>query len=318
MCRVAAGDDPGAPLGGEVETSFEDLADLAARGETIQQAVLAAEAAWDEGDHAVVVEALRPVLDDPVTWALVRQVDVEGVAAEIAYQGGISRLQCGDADGAAAWLGLVADDPDCPDAVRRGLAQVHLARGAFDEVARLLDLGPGAAPFDLAVATYASGLRGAHDEVVAHARACFEAMDATRGELHPWDVAGVNVLVGLALAEVGEGDMAMVAADNALALVEGTPPTLPIRPQALTVVAAACRLAGDLDGADRALGETWELLAVDTADRGAAEREAGRCCRQAGREDAARDWFARAATTYRAAGHTWLADAVEAEATAGA
>jgi hypothetical protein len=304
--------------GQELRVDLDDLLDLQERAAIIERAVLEADAAWEGGDHVAVVEHLTPLLDDEVTWSLVRHLDSGGIAVTLAYQGGISRLQCGDPDGAAAWLSLVVDDPDVTPEVRRGLAQIELTRGDFEAVDRLLDTGEGASAMDLAIATLAAGYRGDHDRVMELGAAAFEATTPSPEDDHPWDLAGRNVLIGQALVEVGEAERAMVSANNALDLISGAPRELPLIPQAWTLAAGAYRLHGDLDGAAAALNEAWDLLLVDTCDRGMAEREAARCYRQAGNEPSARNGYAAAVASFQAAGERFLAEATEREAAQGA
>lgn len=298
-------------------TAFSDpthALDVAARLQNVTDAVTDAEDRYARGDHAGVVAALTPVLDDPEIgpW-LVASLPPE-LGAELVYHGGISRLQCGDPDGAANWLGIgVATGAD-DGRVRRALAQVELTRGELDRAEVLLDTGADAEPMDLAIATAVAGYRRDHDAVVERGRATFEAARRLEDGLHPWDVAGMHVLVGLALVEVGEGEQALAAADRVATLVEGAPPELPLVAQGLIVAAGAHRLAGRIEPALDALRSAWPMLQADTCDRGMAEREVARCHRAAGRPTDAADFYAQAAATFTAAGERFLASEAEREA----
>jgi hypothetical protein len=291
-------------------TAFDEpveALEVAARLQRTMHAVTDAEDRYARGDHAGVVAALTPVLDDPEIgpW-LVASLPPE-LGAELVYHGGISRLQCGDPDGAANWLRIgVATGAD--DArVRRALAQVELTRGELDRAEVLLDTEADAEPMDLAIATAVAGYRRDHDAVVARGRATFEAAERLPDDLHPWDVAGMHVLVGLALVEVGEGESAAAAAERVATLVEGAPPELPLVAQGLIVAAGAHRLAGRIDLALDALRPAWPMLQPDTCDRAMAEREVARGHRAAGRPADAADFYARAVATFTAAGERFLA-----------
>ncbi len=294
-------------------TTPEEALEVAARLQGMMHAVTDAEDRYARGDHAGVVAALTPVLDDPDIgpW-LVGSLPPE-LGAELVYHGGISRLQCGDPDGAADWLGIgVATGAD-DERVRRALAQVELTRGELDRAEVLVNTEPDASPMDLAIATAVAGYRRDHATVVARGRTALEAARRVQDDLHPWDVAGMHVLVGLALVEVGEGAEALAAADRVASLVDGAPPELPLVAQGLIVAAGAHRLAGRIEPALDALWSAWPMLQADTCDLGMAERELARCQRAGGRPTEAASSYAQAAATFAAAGERFLAADTERE-----
>jgi hypothetical protein len=282
----------------------------------IVDAVRASEERYAHGDHAGVVATLTPVLEDARHRALLLGLLPPDAAADLVYQGGISRLQCGDPDGAADWLGLAvatgADDARIP----RALAQVEMTRGELDRAEAALGIHAGATATDLAIATAVAGYRRDRTEVLRRAVVALDVADRSQADMHPWDLAGVYVLVGLALLEVGEGTQCLALARMVRTLIEGAPPELPLAVQAETLAAGAHRLAGDLDAAEVALAATWPLLQPDTCDQGMTEREAARLHRAAGRPGDAADFYARAVATFRSAGERFLAAETEREAAA--
>lgn len=280
----------------------------------LAQAMDEADDAWSSGDHPSVVGILTAVLDDPSSADLAESVGLGDAFEVTAYQGGMSRLIGGDPDGAARWLRLVASRPEVSRTVVRGLAQIELALGDLDECERLLDVGEGATAMDLGIVTLVAGYRGDGATVMERGRATYDQLVAEADEMHPWDVAGVNLLLGTALVEVGEGAAALTAANNAVRLVEDAPPELPLGPQALIVAAGAHRLEGDLDTADRMLSAAWDRLQPGTSDMGAAQREAARCYRAAGHPTQAKGYYDQAIATFQAAGERWQAGALEREA----
>jgi hypothetical protein len=214
------------------------------------------------------------------------------------------------------WFRLVADDPNVPPKIRRGLAQVELARGAFDVVDDLLETGPGADPFDLAIAAMAAAYRRDHAGVSELASAALVALSDSSIEHNSRSVASLIVGVGQSFAEVGEGERAMRAAERVRELTAGAPPDDPLVIEGVTLEAAAHRLAGDRERARATLDEVWDHLDVDSCDRGLAERESARRLRDEGNEPAAQSAYTRAVSTFRAAGERWLADSTEQEAAA--
>ena len=295
-------------------TGFDEALATFDLGERILDTAQRSDDAFAQGDHAQVVEILEPLLEDPDAWALMRRVDDLTVSQLLVYQGGMSKMICGDLDGAARWLRLVADDQDLQPSLVRGLAQLELALGNFDACEQMLRTAAGSGATDHAIATLAAGYRADRDLVLERTAATREALEVEAPALHPWDVAGVNLLLGTALVEVGEGASAAMAADNATVLIADAPPEVPLGAQALTVAAGAHRLLGDLDRAGLLLTAVWERLEPGTADLGAAQREAARCHLAAGDVDAARIRFEQAVATYRAAGQRWLAESTGQEA----
>lgn len=298
-------------------TAFSDPVDaleVAARLQSVMQAVADAEERYSRGDHAGVVAALTPALDDPEVGPWLVASLPQDMAAELLYHGGISRLQCGDPDGAANWLRIgVATGAD-DDRVRRALAQVEIGRGELDQAEALLDTGPAAAPMDLALAAAVAGYRCDHAEVVRRCDALLAVTEHGSVDLHPWDRAGTYVLAGLALLEVGEGQRVAAAAERVRALVEGAPPELPLVAQGSILAAGAHRLAGDLVAAEASLVEALALVRPATSDLGLVELEAARIHRAAGREAEATEGYRRAVATFTAAGERFLVERTEAEA----
>ena len=262
-----------------------------------------AEDAWTAGSYAEVAAELGPCLDDADAWAALAAAPER--ASELVYRAAISALQVGDVDDSARWFAHIPDSWPVPGAIRRGQAQVHLVRGELDAVDELLDLGPEAEPSDLAIALSAAGRRGDAAAVQALGARAFEAIESAA--MHPWTLADLNLLVGEALVETGDGTKAMVTANNALDLLAGAPEDLATRGVAWIVAAGAYRLHGDLDEADRALSQEWDLIERTPGDLGRAQREAGRCYLAAGHPAEAGRWFALAAASFDAAGDRWLA-----------
>ncbi len=294
----------------------EDLGELSDQIASVQRAMVSAEEAFLDGDPATTVERLRAVLDDPARWTLANEVLGAETATTMAYQGGIGSLQCGDPDRAAAWLGLVADRLDEAPHVRRALAQVQVYRGELDAAEALLDTDEGAAPFDLALAALVAGYRSDGETTLRRSSAAVAAMDASAAELHPWDLAGMHVLVGQALVESGERDRARQSAQRVAELLVDAPPTLPLVPQSHTLTAAVARLDGDAARSESLLEAVWGMVEPDTDDLATAEREKARCRRALGDEAGAQEWYARAAATFGRAGHLFLAQATVDEARA--
>jgi uncharacterized protein DUF4240 len=266
---------------------------------------MTARSAFERGDHAAVVDALAPVLDDPVRWGvLMLRTDLP---VDAAYMGGISRLVAGDPDGAAAWLRLVVDSPDVPPHVRRALAQVELSRGELDAAIRLLDDRADAALLDRALRMVAALRAGELDDARRRADDLEHTL-AAGTEGHAWDEAGIHAQLGFVLVELHHGSRAAAAADAIVRLTSGASARLPLIGQERVLRAGALRLAGDLDGAAAILDGVRDTLEDGTCDRGLAEREDARVLRARGLDAAAREAYETAVRTLDAAGERWLAD----------
>lgn len=308
----AAPGGAGPPDGDTVMSGVTSAADL----QIILAAVQGAEAQWTQRNHAGVVDALVPVLDHPVRRTQMSGILPPDLVRELLYRGGISRLQCGDPDGAADWLGMAVTMGVDDGRTRRALAQVEVSRGELDRAEALLDTGPDAVPMEFAIATAVAGYRRDRAEVLRRSAAMFAATDRSEADLHPLDVASMYVAAGLALVEVGEWTQVLALAEVVRSLVEGAPPGVPLAEQCGIMVAGAHRLAGDLEAAEVELRTAWPHLQPDTCDLGLAEREAARLRRAGGHAGEIADLYARAAATFRAAGEQFLAADTEREAAA--
>lgn len=130
-----------------------------------------------------VVATLTPVLEDARHRALLLGLLPPDAAADLVYQGGISRLQCGDPDGAADWLGLAvatgADDARIP----RALAQVEMTRGELDRAEAALGIHAGATAMDLAIATAVASYRRDRTEVLRRAVVALDVADRSQADM---------------------------------------------------------------------------------------------------------------------------------------
>ena len=271
-------------------------------------------AAFEAGDHVVAVELLGRILDDPAAWELAGAI--EELRTTAAYVGGMCRFILGDTDGASAWLRKALDQPRVPPHVRRGLAQIELARGELDAADQLLDRQGDAAPLDRALTAVVALRRG--DVGAARAIAADLSRDLELpSDAHPWDLAGIHVQLGFVALELPDADGAESAAEAVSRLAAGAPREVPLLPQGEIVLAGALRLRGEHDKARTILSPLSDELRAGTCDRGLAERESARCARAAGDETEGARLYVAAAATFRAAGERWYAESTEAEAQLG-
>lgn len=174
------------------------------------------------GDHDRAEEILRPLFDDRDSWALISINSDSRVG--VAYALGIGDLIAGRVDRAADTFRRVIDDMDDHDELRRGLAQVELARGDLDAAAALLDPAPQAARFDRVLSAKLSWRHGDSEEAVRRARD--ELQRPTSRDDHPWDVAGSLLQAGQIFADAGLADDARRAAKAMKPHLRGAPSDL--------------------------------------------------------------------------------------------
>ena len=298
--------DDGGPL--VVEVGPGGPAGVADRDglDALMDAVVEGLMAYSDGDHARSRRALGPLVDDPAALEALAEVGFD--VGDVAYAAGMSRFVGGDPDGAAVALRVGTDAGDPSDPLRRGLAQVELARGALDAAAALLDERPQASVMDQALVATLAARRGATDD--ARRRAVELTRVAVDEAGHPWDLAGAWVQAGQVLAAVGDGAEVLALVDSMGPLLEDAPPELPLLGQRRLLRVSGLRLLGRLDEAAAELDGLAEQ--VRGGDRGLALAEAARLERAGG--DDASETYAAAVEALPGAGETWLAAAVRAEA----
>lgn len=174
------------------------------------------------GDHARAEEILRPLFDERDSWALISTNPDSRVG--VAYALGIGDLIAGRVDRAADTFRRVIDDVDDHDELRRGLAQVELARGDLDAAAALLDPTPQAARFDRILSAKLSWRRGDSEDAVRRARE--ELNRPTSKDDHPWDIAGSLLQAGQIFVDAGLAEDARRAAKAMKSHLRGAPSDL--------------------------------------------------------------------------------------------
>ncbi len=269
--------------------------------------------AFAAGDHTTCVEALGPIVSDPDRWRWVEHSGHDPVT--VAYAVGMSWFIVGDPDAAARSLALVADGDATPDHVRRGMAQVHLARGDLEGAALLLQERSRSPMIEHALRTTLLQRAGEHGAAARTARKLLRLRRIPGVSPHPWDLAGVLVQIGFVFVELGDAKRALSCADSIDGLTRDAPVELPLPAQGRTIRAGALRLLGDHDAALALLEVLVDTSGHGTCDRGLVERELARVHRATGDPRAA-EVYRTAATTFLAAGERWLAQDVAGESAA--
>ncbi|MGH3650333.1 MAG: tetratricopeptide repeat protein, partial [Acidimicrobiia bacterium] len=258
-------------------------------------------------DHAGARSILAPIIDDPEQWAIVEAFP--DLRTGVAYAVGMGRMLRGDVDGAAEILRRVEGDVGEADHLRRGLAQVELARGELEAAARLLDDSPEAARFDRVLTAQLLWRRG--DRRAARDRARRELTMPIRPEDHPWDVAGALQQAGRILADAGEIGPAVEASAQMRRLLYGAPDTLPLLTHLALLEAALERVGGRPEAA---LNRLAGLTGLDGTDLAEWHRERARALAALGRADEAASTYAAAIESFSTAGERWEAQATHDEA----
>ncbi len=228
------------------------------------------------GNHARAEEILRPLFDDRDSWALIATNPDSRVG--VAYALGIGDLIAGRVDRAAETFRRVIDDVDQHDELRRGLAQVELARGDLDAAAALLDPTPQAARFDRILSAKLSWRRGDSDDAIRRARD--ELARPTSKDDHPWDIAGSLLQAGHILVDAGLVDDARRAAKAMKPRLRKAPPDLELVIELRLLEASVERIQGR---PDKALSRIAAVRNAEGYSLAAWHREHARTLRDLGR-----------------------------------
>lgn len=266
--------------------------------------------AFHRGDHAAAAAILEPLLDSAEQWRQVKEMWHRGT--DVAYAVGMGRFFAGDPDGASSALRRVESDAAMLDAghVRRGLAQVELARGELDEAARHLDDSPEAARWDRVLVAKVAWRRGDHAEALHRARA--EMASPRAPDEHPWDVAGAVQQLGRIAAEAGDTDAAEHALRAVAPLLADAPAELPLHIHQRLLEASVTRLRRAPEAALAALDSLRE--SVQGQELAEWRRERARAMTAAGRPQEAADEYERSVAQFERVGERWEARATREEA----
>jgi tetratricopeptide (TPR) repeat protein len=263
--------------------------------------------AFSQGDHGTAEEMLEPIVRDPESWRVLAADSNLRVA--VAYGLGMTKMLRGDVGGAAETLYLVEDDIEHADEVRRGLAQVELARGELDAAERLLDGSSDAARFDRILTAKLLWRRGMRGQAVDRARD--ELVAPVDADDHPWDVAGAYQQAGRILVDAGEIEDATVAARKTSRLLRGAPATLPLLTHPALLEASIDRQEGRPKKALKRLDRLHGLQGSDLAEW---HRERARTQLTMGRDGDAEVSYRAAVSAFESAGERWEAETTRTEA----
>ncbi len=252
------------------------------------------------GDHTRAEEILRPVFEDENDWAMVSTVRDSRVA--VAYALGIGSMIRGDVDGAAETFRRVERDISTDDALRRGLAQVELARGELDAAAHLLDPSPDADRFDRILTAKLLWRLGHADEAVE--RATQELVRHRLPDDHPWDVAGALLQAGHIFIDAELVDPARQAVRAMKPLLRGAPPDFALLAEWQLLDASVERLRGHFQRSLRRIAAVHKPTGYTLATW---HRERARTLRAMSQEADAREEYSAAIEALEQAGEKWEA-----------
>lgn len=258
------------------------------------------------GNHSRAEDILRPIFDDPNAWSVVSRNS--GSRTGVAYVLGIGDLLAGRVDRAAETFRRVADDIPHADELRRGLAQVELARGELDAAAELLDPAPSATRFDRILTAKLLWRRG--ETELAVDRAMSELRRPASRDDHPWDVAGTLLQAAQILVDAGLAEPARKAAKMMKPLLRRAEPDFQLVVEWRLLEASVDRLLGR---PDRALSRIDAVSVADGYSKATWHRERARALRALGRESEAQGDFAAAVENLENAGERWEAAALKVE-----
>lgn len=258
------------------------------------------------GDHERADEILRPLFDDPRCWEVIATDPL--MRTGVAYTLGIGDLHAGRLDRAEATFRRVKSDmPDHPE-IRRGLAQVHMARGELDSAAKLLDPSPRAHWIDRVISAKLAWRRGDTDEAVRRALTELDGSLPPAG--HPWDDAGALLQAGQILLDAGLVAEARRAVDGIGPLLVDAGPAVPIHTDWRILDAAVTRAEGR---PSKALEVLAGIVPQGGFSLAAWHRERARSLRDLGRTEESAAEYREALARLEAAGERWDADALREE-----
>lgn len=258
------------------------------------------------GDHRTALDELGDLVTDGDKWSEVPDI----LRTDVAYGVGITHLVEGRLEEASGVFGLVADQIEDNDALRRAMAQVALARGDLAGAERLIDGRPERHRLDRVLAAKLAFRRGDRETAIRLARE--EIVTSSESIEHPWDVAGAAYQAGAILVELGAAELGSQAADLVHRLLEDAPPDLPLVKHLRILRSGVLRLSGEHEQAlielDRMVsemtgGELAEVL-----------RERARILRALDRTVEARQEYLRAKEAFESVGESWEAEATTTEA----
>ncbi|MCO6502225.1 MAG: DUF4240 domain-containing protein [Acidimicrobiales bacterium] len=255
------------------------------------------------GNHARGDAILRSLVDDPESWEII-SADSD-LRTGVAYALVVGDLIAGNVDRAAeTFLRVESDFPDVPE-LRRGMAQVELARGNLDAAAALLDPAPDAARFDRILTAKLAWRQGDRDEAV---RRALEELDRDMApEDHPWDVAGALLQAGHVLVDAGMASEARRAAREMKPLLRGTEDDFNLKQEWRLLEAAVARISGK---PAKALELTERVKGADGYTVATRHRERARALRDLGRTGEAAVAYQEAIAVLEDAGERWEARAL--------
>src|SRR5690554_275034 len=258
------------------------------------------------GNHARGEAILRPLFDDPESWEII-SADSD-LRTGVAYALGVGDLIAGNVDRAAeTFLRVESDFPDVPE-LRRGMAQVELARGNLDAAAALLDPSPDATRFDRVLTAKLAWRQGEHEEAVRRARAELDRHVAR--DDHPWDVAGALLQAGHILVDAGMAPEARQAAKRMKPLLRSADSGFELKIEWRLLEASVARLEGK---PGKALDMVTKIRDASGYTLATWHRERARALRDLGRTEEAAVAYQEAIAVLEDAGERWEARALAEE-----